>query len=244
MKYLLTILAIVCAASLINLFYMWPHKPMAQKDIAVTINGHQLAQADLKAEETQSGYHQETKADMLDSLITKELLIQEAQRLKIDKEENFRKTLKIFYEQSLIKILMDRTYSNAKVDVSEIEIDRYLSFFGKTVTFSRLPVSSTPPYAPISQNGLQNEVLFDDLADSLKLLIAGLEPGKHALKFDTGNEQYAIRLDSISPAASIEPYIPERKIVRNILEQNKKQQQIAEWLNELRKKASITINNE
>lgn len=242
MKYLLVILAIISAASLVTLISIWPDKHQEPADIAVTINGQQIDQATLAQEVAQSGYHQESKADALDSLITRELLLQEAQRQAIDKEENFRKSLKTFYEQSLIKILMDRKYSTVKATVAEAEIDRYLSFFGKMVTFTRLPVSNEPPYAPTSQEGLQNEVLFDDLADSLKLIIAGLEPGQHGLKFDTGNEQYAIRLDRITPASSVGPYSPDRKIVRSILEDNKKQQQITSWLNELRSKASITIN--
>ena len=243
MKYLLTILAIICIASLVTLISIWPDKQKKPAEIAVTINGQQIGQADLAVETAQTGYHQESKADMLDSLITRELLLQEAQRQKIDKEENFRKALKTFYEQSLIKILMDRQYSTIKVDVTEAEVNRYLSFFGKTVAFTRLSVSSKPPYEPTSQEGIQTEVLFDDLADSLKLLIANLEPGQHTLKFDTGSEQYAIRLDHVTPASSVGSYTPDRKVVRKILEESKKQQQITSWLSDLRSKASITINN-
>jgi hypothetical protein len=244
MKYLITILVIICAATLLTLYFVWPDKPIDTTNIAVTINGHNLSKTTVASEGARAGYHSDGDfEELLDSAITRELLIQEAQRQNLDKEESFRITLKTFYEESLIKTLMDRQYHMPKVEVIEKEIDAYLALFTQMVTFTRLPVSGSSPGVPSSEQGSQNEVLFDDLAEPLKYLISGLQPGEYAMKFDTGNEEYAIRLDKVIPAFNMVTKKPERDHVRKMLEEYKRQQQISDWLNELRKKASITIHN-
>lgn len=243
MKYLFTILGIVIAATLFTLYFVWPEQQPQQTDIAVTVNGHGLTRTSIASPDPGSDSHSEDYAALLDSAITRELLIQEAQRQEIDKEASFRESLKTFYEQSLIKILTDRQYSQVKVMVEDREIDDYLTFYGKMVTFSRLPVTATPPYAPDTTEGSQNEVLFDDLSESLQILLAGLKPGEFAIKFDTGSDRYAIRLDKLVPAQAVDSRQPTREVIRNMLMEYKRQQQIVKWLDELRTKASITIHN-
>jgi hypothetical protein len=243
MKYLFTIIGIVLVASLLTLYFVWPEKPQPQANVAVTVNGHDFARNTITAEGAKSGYHSGDYEALLDSVITRELLIQEAQRQEIDKEVSFRDSLKTFYEQSLIKTLMDRQYNEMVVTVTDTEIDTYLSLVGRMVTFTRLPVSSTPPYAPASTEGPQNEVMFDDLSESLQILLAGLNPGETAIKFDTGSERYAIRLDKVQKVEGMEITPPERAHIIEMLEENKRQQQITRWLDDLRKKASITIHN-
>lgn len=237
------ILGIVLAATLLTLYFVWPEKQPHQTGVAVTVNGHDLAKATITAEGAKTGYHSDDYGTLLDSAITRELLLQEAQRQKIDKEEGFREALKSFYEQSLIKILTDRQYTQIQVTVDETEIDAYLSFYGKMVTFSRLPVSSEPPYTPASQEGAQNTVLFDDLSESLQLILSGLKPGEYAVKFDTGSDRYAVRLDNIMPSQGLATTLPSREIAKEMLMEHKRQQQIVKWLDELHNNASITIHN-
>lgn len=243
MKYLIIILSIICTATLLTLYFVWPEKSMETKHIAVTVNGHDLAKTAVAAQGVKAGYHSEDYSELLNSAITRELLIQEAQRQDLDEEESFRMSLKTFYEESLIKTLMDHQYDISKVEVNDSEIDNFLSFFGKMVTFTRLPVTTPSPKIPSSDKGAQNKVLFDDLADSLKFLLSSLNPGEYAMKFDTGSEQYAIRLDKVTPAIDIPITTPGHDQVRQMLKEYKRQQQIDNWLHELRNKASITIHN-
>ena len=49
----------------------------------------------------------EAKKEFLDQLIEKELLIQEAKRLKLDREERFIRTIERYWEATLIRDLMD-----------------------------------------------------------------------------------------------------------------------------------------
>ena len=242
MKYIITILVIICAAASVTIYFIWPEKPADTTNVAVTVNGHNLAKPSVETAGETNGYHSEEYADLLDSAITRELLIQEAQRRDLDKEESFRLSLKTFYEESLIKTLMDRQYSKPTTIITSAEVDTYLSYFGKTVTFSRLPIVDNKLLISAEVKVPQNEVLFDDLAESMKILLSSLKPGEYAVKFDTGNEQYAIRLDKVGETETITT-LPAREHVKVMLEAYKQQQQIDNWLYELRNKASITIHN-
>ena len=49
-----------------------------------------------------------TKEDILDALIAKELLLQEAQKRNLDKDRNFMKTIELYWEQTLIRDLLTK----------------------------------------------------------------------------------------------------------------------------------------
>lgn len=243
MKYIIIILLLIFAATSATLYFVWPEKSLDTANVAVTVNGHNLGKNHVQAAGVNNGYHSEEYADLLDSAITRELLIQEAQRRNLDKEESFRLSLKTFYEESLIKTLMDREYAKPTKEITDIEVDRYLSYFGKTVIFSRLAVVDNTVQDPEDGTVIQNEVLFDDLADPMKILISSLQPGEHAVQFDTGHEQYAIRLEAVGEANGSITAKPDRERVKQMLEEYKQQQQIDDWLHQLRNNASITIHN-
>ncbi len=64
------------------------------------------------------------RLEFIDSIITREILIQKALKEKIHKEESFRKSIQDHYENLLINILKDRKYRSLKVNVSNREIYR------------------------------------------------------------------------------------------------------------------------
>jgi hypothetical protein len=243
MKYIIIMLLLVCAGTSATLYFVWPEHSVDTTNVAVSVNGHNLAKNRVEMAGEKNGYHSEEYAELLDSAITRELLIQEAQRQDLDKEESFRVSLKTFYEESLIKTLMDREYSKPATPITDAEVDTYLSYFGKTITFSRLPFVDNKVQLPTDVSASQNEVLFDDLAEPMKILLSSLKVGEYVVKFDTGNEQYAIRLEKVGEVGDKITTLPVKERVKVMLEQYKQQQQIDNWLYELRKKASITIHN-
>jgi hypothetical protein len=242
MKYLLTIISIACLATAIALFAFWPEKQPEEKDIAVTINGHNLARTTLESGDG-TGYHRSSQEELMESAITRELLLQEAQRLAIDKEPSFRAALKSFYEQSLIKVLLDRQYQKTDAKVNEEEVSAFLSMFGKRVTFSRLSANVSADTDQGAKQEQQMTVIFDDLAEPLQVIISTLKPGDSAVKYDTGSDQYTIRLESISDSPATGSTTPDRETVRQRLTEYKREQQMSSWLNNLKKSASITIHN-
>lgn len=236
MKYLLTIVILVLTSTVLTLLYFWPENKPAPENIVVSVNGHNFSRDFFNALDQKQGYHSEDRKDTVNAVITRELLIQEAQRLGIDREETFRASLKNYYEQSLIKILTDRQYKKLQVKVTDAEIDDYLSCFGKIFTFTILPVNGEQDALP-----RQRSVLFDDLSDPIRLLLAELKPGESKEQFDTGSQVGKIRLDRVEPAPGYQPEPVDREHVRELLEGQKRESLINAWINDLRSKASIIV---
>ncbi len=238
MKYLYIILAIILVTTGASLFYIWPNQPQEKKDVLVTINGHDISRQDIQGE-TRS-YH-ESGSDALETIITKQLLINEAQKQAIDKEAKFRKELKDYYEQSLIKILMERENASLNINVSDQEIENYLNGFGKIYTFLLLKSRELPSLEELKKKGSVHSSSFEDLSKNLQLTLVNLKPGERAMEFETGNENYAVLLEKIEGSSQMPKNISANQ-VRKILEEHKRRQLINEWIVDLRKKASVIIH--
>jgi len=240
MKYLFTVLSIVLAISAVTIFFLWPEPELIEKNIFVTINGHDIPHSVLDLKKEQSGYHSKDDKSILDTIIINELLLQEAQRQGIDKEPKFRVSVQNYYEQSLIKILIDRQFSDTKNEATGEDIDQYISNYGKIFTFSRLPDKNSTNSNQLSQ---QKSVLFDDLSDSLKLKLGVMKEGDVVTDFYTGNEVVSFRLDKIEPGPDQEPCIGDRTAIKSIITNYKRERALTFWIKELRDQATITSPN-
>ena len=240
MKYLIIVFGLIVTTLVMSIMLLPKDKEMQHEEIAVTINGRNISNATLADEGSGYGFHG-SRLELFESIITRELLIQEAQRLEIDKEESFRKALKRFYENSLVKILLERKNKDTSVSVSEQEIDTYISFLGRNVSFTRLHEIPVDPALATAAQGIENTALFDDLAEPLRLLLATLKPGEYAVRFDTGNEKYAIRLDSISQRVQ-KAAAQDRNQLEENLKDYKREQLLRQWLTDLKSHATITIH--
>ena len=241
MKYILTLLAIVITVSAVTAYYLWPKPEVVTEDILVTVNGHNLPKSVLEQKKKQSGYHSKDDRALLDTIIINELLLQEAQRQQIDKEPNFRLSVQNYYEQSLIKILIDRQFSTAKGEATDKDIDRYITNHGKMFTFSRL---SGDQGTDSSQKAEQKTVLFDDLSASLKIMLSDMKAGEEKIYYQTGNEVLSLRLDRVEQGPVQEPFTGNRKSIRRIIDNYKRERAMTSWIKELRDRAIITVPRE
>jgi hypothetical protein len=241
MKYLLIILAVVVCSSVVTLYNLWPSDPLSSQDVALRVNGHQFTYDNIEDQRVRKGYHTTSREGDIDSLVTKQLLIQEAQRLGIDRNNDFRKALKDYYEQSLIKVLTDRKLASIEAGVTEEDIDRYLASSGKIFIFTRIQMEKGIAEEHQSQ---QHSVLFDDLSESLRLILTTLQPGEQVGQFETGTELSLIRLDKVALAKGVTPVAYDRKKVREQLENYQRSLEIGRWIDGLRKKASIVVHDE
>jgi hypothetical protein len=236
MKYIFILLAIVLAVSAVTAYFLQPEPDILKEDILVTVNGHNLSRSILEQKKSQSAYHSKDEKALLDTIIINELLIQEAQRLKIDKEPSFRLAVQDYYEQSLIKILIDRQFSDTEGGATDEEIDRYISNHGKIFTFSKL--SGSQSVNPKQEQ--QKSVLFDDLSDSLKIVLSGMKPGDEEIYFQTGNELLSLRLDKIEQGPVQEPFVGNRKWIKRIINNYKREKALTSWIKDIRDRATIT----
>jgi len=236
MKYLVTILFIGLAVSAATVFYFLPEPETSKEDILVTVNGHDLPRSMLDQKKSQSGYHSKDDKAILDSIIINELLIQEAQRQGIDKEPSFRTSVQDYYEQSLIKILIDREFGETETQATDQEVDEFIANYGSIFTFTRLSQET----ADTTEIPEQRSVLFDDLSDSLKLMLGGMKIGDVVTDFYTGSEVVSFRLDRIEPGPDEKPFSGNRESIRNIITNHKKERALTAWIKDLRDRATIT----
>ncbi len=221
MKYLFIILSIVSAATIATLVLVWPEKQVNTDNTVVVVNGYSLTREAIQDYKDKSQHHGDQE-DFIDEAITKQLLIAEAQRLNIDKEASFRLELKTFYEHSLIKILMERMHDEMTVEVTDDEVDHYLSSFGKTYTFYTMKTSSPVKGEEIKTRGKKYTKPFDELGKQLQQVLTGLKPGQSTMGFVTGSEKYAVYLEDISGETSKIQHL-NRDIIRQMLIQSKEE---------------------
>jgi hypothetical protein len=114
-------MVVMVVALALIVFQFFEGRPDAGKKAAIIINDKVITLDEFAGMKPS---HDEHRADFINSLIARELLIQEAQRTGIDKEENFRRSLQGFYEQSLVKVLMDRKLTLLSIPRPTLKISR------------------------------------------------------------------------------------------------------------------------
>jgi hypothetical protein len=82
------------------------------RDVLARINNYEITKEEFEEEFKASGFSRfdtdESRKEFLDSLIDQKLILQEAQQKGLDKELGFLKAIERFWEQSLLKIALDK----------------------------------------------------------------------------------------------------------------------------------------
>jgi len=82
------------------------------KVILAKINNYKITQEEFEEEFKESSFARtdtlESRKEFLNNLIDKKLILQDAQNKGLDKDKNFLKMIERFWEQSLLKIALDR----------------------------------------------------------------------------------------------------------------------------------------
>lgn len=240
MRYIYYIVIILLVLSAV-IAYEIKSERSPKQDIALIINDR-IITVDEFNRLLQSSYVKDKK-EFINSLITKELLIQESQKQGIDKEENFRLSIQNFYEQSLIKLLIDRKLSSLNINIDEEEINKYISFSNKKLyltifNFSNLEEATKGLY----KDGEKKVVFFEDLSDEIRDQIMLLEEGEVTNPIKMDEKYIVVRLDKME-SVSFKKDMSESELnkIREFLISRKKERIINDWISDLREKASIKI---
>jgi hypothetical protein len=177
MKYIYYIIAILLVLSAVIGYLLTPPR-VQEKKAAIVINGKVITADEFDRLYASRPGGLSGREAFVNSLITRELLIQESRREGIDKEEPFVQSIRNFYEQSLVKLLMDRKFASLHPDVTDEEVDRYLAFLGKKLhltIFSFSDIRKAEKGA--SKNGEKRTLFLSDLSPELKAAVAALRVG-------------------------------------------------------------------
>lgn len=248
MRYLYAIAVFVLLISASFLAYRLYPATTATEDIAIQINDRIITRAEFNRKyqgrgEVRDPFTAQPGEDFIQALITKELLIQEAKRLGLDREEPFRQSVQNFYEQSLIKLLMERRYATLPAAATEAELARYRQLTGHRI---HLAIASYPSKkAAASQRPAQERtatVAFADLAGELKAALLAVEVGTATTPLAAADHYETYRIANLEDdsAAAGQPLSPTKAAA--LIHQYKREKAMSDWLTSLRDEAAIAIH--
>jgi hypothetical protein len=244
MKYLFSILSILTAITAVTLFFIWPEQHNVDSDAVVTVNGKTLTKQFFQNHRERDPHHADGE-NYVKTIVTKQLLLAEAQRRHIDQQPAFRLALKTLYENSLIELLIKDVNHEIETTVSTEEVANYLEAFGKIYTFYVLQTSHPVSIETIESEGTKYVSRFDELSSTLRQSLASMNPGIVTSTFAFNREKIAIYLEKVEGETTQRPDLDTKKI-RNQLQQIKAEKQVNAWIEELRSQAVISyhINQE
>jgi len=203
------------------------------------------------------------KKALLDEIITKKLLIQEAQKENFDKEKFFMKEIERYWEQTLLKLLFAKKFNqfSQAVEVSENEILQEYKKMQKKVKAHVIIIKDRASAESIA-NAKEN--FSSVLEEKKEHIISGMSPEW----FSAGDAPYEIEkyIYTLKPGEISTPFAfgknwavvkviekenlktrPLEKIKTQIISNIKKRKTehlIENWIENIRKKADIHIDED
>jgi len=226
MKYIYYILGFLLIVSILMGIEL-KSKRSINKEVAIIINDRVITSDELKSLYEHQQPYKQSKEDFINSLITKELMIQESKKLGIDKEEPFRRSIQNFYEQSLIKQLIDRKITSTSVTINEEDVNNYINLMNKKYYVSIFTFNNTEEAEKGALSQGEKRVLsFDSMSDEIREKIINLKTGEHTLPIKSGDKYIVIRVDRIEELKNITINEKEREKIKNMLLDEKKKNMI------------------
>jgi hypothetical protein len=243
LKFIWYIIALVISFG--ALIFSQTHKTHpSEKNTAISINQKHISNDEFNSRfaSVKNSSQNSDRQDFINSLVIKELMIQDAQKEGIDKDEAFRRSIQDYYEQSLIKQVMDKKFKSIKVAVSDAEIDRFASFQSSTLTLTAL---SAVDESAARKGRYKSQdiriVRVNDLSGELVDRLATMQIGEVTVPVCSESGCDVFRLDSVSSPSVGIMSAEQRTKMRSMLMENKKQRAVDSWIAELRAKSDIKI---
>ncbi len=244
MKYIYYIIAIMIVFSGIAMVGLFDTNVEISKPY-LSINDRIISQNEFdKLLEKKPSYM--NTAHFEETLIEKQILIQEAIKMNINKEESFRRSVENFYEQSLIKILLDRKLESLIVDVTNDELSKYEDYIQQSFLITKTMYPSHKDYQNRTHQSIEKiEAGFLDLSDDLKYIILHLTPGESSLPLSADFGILVYTLDKINKLKKTDGMKEfDIKGASLFLEEKKKEALMQNWTEQIRDNADIWRRNE
>lgn len=241
MRYIYYIFIILFGLSAI-IGYELRDKEASPKEAAIIVNDKVITAEEFNRLYSSKSGDKEDKGDFINSLITKELLIQEAEKEGIDKGEAFRISIQNFYEQSLIKLLMDRKCGCINANVTDDELNRYITLLNAKIYFTIFDFDSIEEaHKGNYRDGESRGVYFEDLSKDMRNSIISLKEGQVTEPVKNGEKYAVVRLDKIEHMTSRMPSDLEKEKIKKMLAEERKEKLLNDWVVDLRKRAAVKI---
>ena len=203
------------------------------------------------------------KEQLLETLISKEVLLQEAQKLNLDKEKSFMKEIEGYWEQALLKSLINKKIKelSPNIIVTDDEIANEYNRLKYKVLAELYIFSDKAPAEQLSKSGVN----FDQVKETLKAQMVSEMPADWYISTDLPQKLdsylFAMKPGELSPAIeyndswvvlkvlnieerAIAPLQELKSRIREDIIRIKREDLMESWSAALRKKASIKINKD
>lgn len=224
-----------------------------------TVNGNPITEKDLRRElairakkDPSFRITPATIREQVDVLVTRRLLIQEAQRRRLTEDDRFTQTIQTFWEQTLVRLLMDRLYDefDRTVVITEEEVAKYYERLAQKATFRILPGRDTETLTEAArrlQEGGEvawertvGPVRWDEIRSEALAEAFDLTPGQSRV-YREGDGYALVQL--VSKEADTPPSLDSiRGKIRERIKERKQEREFEEWLNRSRRDADVKLS--
>ena len=242
----------------------------ASEQIVASINDYKMTAEDFKYESKEILSTAKlfvgapvTKEDVLDALVTKELLLQEAQKRDLDKDINFMRTIELYWEQTLIKNLLTQKSKQIKEAIAVYE-DEVRDYYNKMKNDIRAKVlvladekagrrllifegdvsgyaEKEPERSSLLYTFPSRVYVLGETGSSLENSIFNIDEGKsRGLAAINGNWALIIIEERIP--AEVGSFFDARDNITESIKLIKEKELVNDWIDKLRSDARIKIN--
>ncbi|MBU0650981.1 hypothetical protein KKC59_03625 [bacterium] len=239
-----------------------------KEHIVAMIGPYDLRVSDYKREASKLSYSErkaldslETKYAFLDQLIDREVLLQEAQKLGIDKDREFMNKIEDFWEEALLEELVKLKSKEIidKIEVNDDEVTTYYEKMKKDV-YVRIVVTDKEDYSKIlfrdediikSKEKIQDALKdtgwewfsYEEIDPAYRDIIFGMNAGDKKIILKQ-NKGYYLFFVSEYKDRELESFEKISDIIGKTIREEKELNAIDEWISSLRIGTKININRE
>jgi len=244
MKYIYYIIAIMIAFSGLAAYGLFDTRLEISKPF-LSINDRIISEDEFSKMLSNNPFQHMGQEQFIESIIDKQLLIQEAIKMDINNEESFRRSVENFYEQSLIKILLDRKLDSLLVDVTNDEIAKFEMLIQSELFLTKMIYPNMKEAQDKTNKTIAIERLeadFIDLSDDLKFIVLNLDIGEFSKPRPTDFGVFIYQLDDIQKKEKSKVIQTKEFDVKQtslFIQDKKKEQLLDEWTEKIRESAEI-----
>lgn len=235
-------------------------KEKPSEKVIATVNGEPVYSKDFKRElalrvkqKPSFRITPDTLDEMLDMVINRKLIIQEATKKKLARKERFVDTIKAFWEQTLIRDFID--YKNREieglVDVTDSEIQDYYEKLKTRTTFNIAKRTQKQDIEALMEQIKSGGTIewdanvslsYEEIPSDALARAFDLSPGQMDI-FEEGYMHYLVYVVSKEPISvpSLKDVYPR---IKEKIMQRKQQQAFGEWLKGKKDESDIKINTD
>lgn len=240
MKYIYGIIGIILFLSCV----MWGVSSIdsgeAPGENALVINERSISFAELQQMWQQKPYHYRDQKEFLDDLVLREILIQEAIVAGIADEEQFKRLIQDFFEQSLVKTLLDRKQLEQHIELSTEILTRFRN--ARQLRY-QLNIFRYPTYAAAqAKENPQTRVMTEDfvaMPESIQAQILNLQPDELSVPFADGSDYVRLQITAVESAQQLQITDDSEEELQQQLRYLLQQQRLEEWIQQLRQQAVV-----